>query len=228
MNYNPDKHHRRSIRLKEYDYSRPGFYFVTVCIFKRECLFGEIINGRIHLSQYGEIVSTKWFGLSGHFGYVIPYEFIIMPNHIHGIININEPAEAGSPRSGTGEFEKRLSKCDKGLINTGSHPPKDIKISNVHENQIHEKINMSRETIKVGGDIPHQQELGKIIAYFKYISTKHVNMVRKTPGMKLWQRNYYEHIIREENELTNVQQYIIKNPQKWEFDNENPQNRINK
>ncbi len=78
---------------------------------------------------------------------------------------------------------------------------------------------------KQGGETPPLQNLGKIIAYFKFITTKHVNIVRQTPGIKLWQRNYYEHVIRDDNELSAVRQYIIDNPEKWEFDNENPQNR---
>jgi putative transposase len=92
MSYNPEIHHRRSIRLKDYDYSSGGAYFITICVKNRECLFGEIIEGKMNLSEIGEIAHNNWLNIPEHFNNVILDEFVVMPNHIHGILILN-PAE---------------------------------------------------------------------------------------------------------------------------------------
>ena len=90
MKYNPDIHHRRSIRLSGYDYSRLGAYFVTICIWQRQCLLSEIQDGNIILSNYGEVVNLNWFNLTRVYSHIELNTFVIMPNHIHGIIIIKE------------------------------------------------------------------------------------------------------------------------------------------
>jgi len=92
MKYNPDIHHRRSIRLQGYDYSQSGAYFITTCTQNRECLFGEIHNGKMYLNEYGEIAKKCWVEIPKHHQNVQLDEYVIMPNHIHGIVVINEPA----------------------------------------------------------------------------------------------------------------------------------------
>lgn len=86
MTYDPEKHHRRSMRLQGYDYTQPGSYFVTLCTHKRECLFGEIIEGDMHPNTYGVIVETCWSELPGHYPNCSLDAFVLMPNHVHGII----------------------------------------------------------------------------------------------------------------------------------------------
>ena len=86
MKYNPDKHHRRSIRLQGYDYSQRGAYFITLCTKNREHLFGEILNGEIQLNEFGKITQQCWLEIPNHFPHVQLDKYIIMPNHIHGII----------------------------------------------------------------------------------------------------------------------------------------------
>ena len=86
MKYNPDIHHRRSIRLQGYDYSSPGAYFVTMCTHNRECLFGEIANGKMRLNELGKIASQCWLAIPDHFPHARLGAFVIMPNHVHGII----------------------------------------------------------------------------------------------------------------------------------------------
>jgi REP element-mobilizing transposase RayT len=90
MKYNPDIHHRRSIRLKGYDYSQAGAYFVTIVTYKRQFLFGEIVNGKIKLNDGGKIAEQCWNDIPKHFPNAIMDEFVIMPNHIHGIIILND------------------------------------------------------------------------------------------------------------------------------------------
>ena len=181
MKYDPEKHHRRSIRLKKYNYSSPGHYFVTICVQNRECILGKIVNGQMVLNEWGKIVRDCWQWLEKQYPNVELDEFIIMPNHMHGIIIINDLDCRGDSRN---------------------------------------------ETIRRGGVTPPLQNptLGQIVAYFKYQSTKQINQLRQTPGTKFWQRNYYEHIIRNERELYAIRNYIRNNPLKWELDRENPIN----
>ncbi len=169
MKFDPTKHHRRSIRLKDYDYASDGSYYVRIVTQRRECLFGEIVGGEMYLSRYGEIIQEWWNNIPGHFPNVETGAFVSMPNHIHGIIYI---------------IDGRRSR-----------------------------------------EIPplHKRTLGQIVAYFKYQSTKEMNAMDNTGTItKFWQRNYYEHIIRNEKELQQKTDYILDNLSRWDDDEENP------
>ncbi len=168
MRYNPDKHRRRSIRLKEYDYSKPARFFITICTYNRESLFGQIVDGEITLSEIGRIAKSYWG------------EYMIMPNHIHGIILILDSVDSVGARY--------ASPLQSPQIPRSARP----------------------------------KSLGAIVGSFKSATTKHINQIRKTPGILLWQRNYYEHIIRNKGELNKIREYIINNPLKWELDYDNP------
>jgi putative transposase len=98
MTYNPEEHHRRSIRLKEYDYAQPGAYFVTICVQDRECALGEVVDGGMVLNDLGRIVAASWSWLAGQYPYVALDEWGVMPNHLHGIIIINDDASRGAAR----------------------------------------------------------------------------------------------------------------------------------
>ena len=180
MKYDPERHHRRSVRLRGYDYSQAGAYFVTICTPDRACLFGDVADGVMRLNDAGRVVERCWHEIPIHFPHVELDEFVIMPNHVHGVIVI---VGAGSPRpyvaSGAG-------------TKTGA------------------------ETA------PLRATLGRMVAYFKYQSTKHINIMRGTPGIPVWQRNYYEHIIRDDESLNRILEYIVNNPLQWELDWENP------
>ena len=170
MKFDPDKHHRRSIRLKEYDYSQPGAYFITICTKDRGCALGEISNGNMYLNNAGQIVQSVWGKLPNRFEGTGLDAFVIMPNHIHGIITVGA----------------------------------------IHELPLH----------------PHRRKMliPKVIGYFKMNTAKQINQLRDTTGTPLWQRNYYEHIIRNEEALAEIRQYITNNPVRWENDEENPTN----
>ncbi|MDR2911066.1 MAG: hypothetical protein LBV47_06855, partial [Bacteroidales bacterium] len=148
--YNPNLHHRRSIRLHRYDYSQEGLYFVTVCTQNRTCLFGEITAGEMRLNETGRIVENEWIKLPERFNNVVLDIFQIMPNHFHGILQI---------------------------VGAGSARP-EINDSDTDNN-------------RAGEPRPYVPALGNMIAYFKYQTTKQIDL-----PVKLWQRNYYEHIIR--------------------------------
>ena len=172
---------RRATRLRGYDYSQPGTYFVTTCVEYHQCLFGDIIDGNMHLNGLGEIVVECWNLIPQHYPSVRIGDYVIMPNHIHGIIawdNPNIGARSTHPKNGT---EKRK------------------------------------------GNTP-SPSLGKIVAYFKYQSTKHINQHHNTSGNRIWQRNYHDHIIRNDKDLQRLREYIQNNPMKWELDQLHPDN----
>ena len=172
--------HRRSIRLKNYDYSGIGAYFVTVCTWDRRCLFGEIISGEMQLSQAGETVDKCWKEIPVHFPHVKTDEYTIMPNHIHGILIIE------TTNAGANEHFRYLNVGAKNFS-----PP--------------------RGTSKT---------IGSVIRGFKIGVTKW--MRQNTEVKNVWQRNYYEHVIRNDEELNEIREYIITNPRKWDMDRENP------
>lgn len=172
MPYNPDIHHRRSIRLKEYDYTQNGAYFVTIVTYQREPMFGEIVNGVMNLNPLGEIARREWFKTAELRPYVELYEdeFVVMPNHAHGILWMNDDVGA----------ERRSAPRDMPHVTAGS--------------------------------------LGAIVRAYKSAVTYAINAARQTRGMVVWQRNYYEHIIRKDAELNRIRKYIVNNPLKWADD----------
>ncbi|MBI3812017.1 MAG: transposase [Nitrospirae bacterium] len=172
MKYSPDIHHRRSIRLKGYDYSQAGAYFVTLCAQNKECLFGEIVDGKMMLKEPGLIVEDCWGWLSKQYPHVILDTWVVMPNHLHAIIMITYDGRGGSRTA-----------------------PTVMAI---------------------------RKPLGRLIGAFKTVSTKRINVMRETPAVPVWQRNYYEHILRSEEELIRTSEYILNNPARWAEDENNP------
>jgi len=180
MKYDHNIHHRRSIRLKGYDYSQAGAYFVTICTQDKECLFGDIVDGEIRLNDAGRMVRDIWHKITEHFPHADIDEFVVMPNHFHGIGVINSDG--------------------KGMA---CHAP------------------TQRQFAK-----PIAGSLSAIVGSFKSAVTRQINQIRNTPGYPVWQRNYYEHVIRDEEEINRIREYIIGNPAKWSDDENNPVNII--
>ncbi len=199
MTFNPEIHHRRSIRLRDYDYSRAGAYFVTICTFERECLFGDIVDGVMRLNEVGRMVNDSWQRIVTHFIGVEIDQFVIMPNHFHGIVTT---VGAGFPRPNQTDA----------TITVGAGSPRPNQTDQTNQ----------------GGETPPLRgvTLGQIVGYFKYQSTKHINQTRNTPGTPVWQRNYYERVIRDDRELTTIRQYIADNPAKWAEDENRPGLRV--
>lgn len=169
---------------------------MTIVVQGRECLFGEIVNGEMYLTEFGEIVQKWWKEIPIHFPNVELGAFIIMPNHVHGIIFIT------TARRG--------------------------EVVSPHENQNRNNLDLYTDpTISQGGETPplHRRTLGQIVAYFKYQSTKEMNRIETDKAItKFWQRNYHEHIIRDEQDLQNKTDYIEANPSLWDEDDNNPRN----
>jgi len=168
--FDPKKHHRRSIRLPGYDCAQAGAYFITIVAQGRECLFGQVVSGEMRLNDAGRMTWGEWRALGDRFPAVELDEFVVMPNHIHGIVRIVDGATTR--------------------------------------------------------DAP---TLGDIVGAFKSINTNEYIRSVKTLGWKsvpgrLWQRNYYEHVIRDGASLDRIRRYIAGNPAQWPSDDENPQN----
>lgn len=176
MTYNRDIHHRRSIRLDGYDYTQAGAYFITICTYEREYLFGDIVEGYMQLNDLGSIVADEWVKTAEIRQEIGLDAWVIMPNHLHGVVVINGRGTARRAPT-TEQFGK-----------------------------------------PVAGSIP------TIIRSFKSAATKRINEFRHTPGVPVWQRNYYEHIIRDETALARIREYIANNSQQWALDRENPAN----
>ena len=183
MTYSPQRHHRRTLRLKEFDYTQAGYYFVTIVVKERECLLGEIVGEEMKLNDMGRIVAVSWEWLRDQYSYVELDEYIVMPNHVHGIIVIRD--------TGNGAI--------------ASHRRGDSRIAPTATPLVQKR-----------------KSLGRLVGAVKTVSAKKVNLGRGTPGQPLWQRNYYEHVIRNEASLSQIRQYIRDNPAKWELDQENP------
>jgi len=221
MKYNPQIHHRRSIRLQDYDYSSEGAYFVTMCTQNRECLFGEIVNGQMILNEHGKIVEQCWNDLPNHYDNIELDAYVIMPDHFHGIIFIVSVNSVNAVDS-------------VGSVNSVDSVNSVNSVDSVNSVNSVDSVNSidSVDSVSVGAihELPRQQQqqqqqqrrkmlLPKIVGRFKMNSAKQINQMRNTPGISVWQRNYYEHIIRDEKSLENIRNYIINNPLQWYYDN---------
>lgn len=169
---------RKTLRLKDYDYSEAGAYFVTMCTCDHQNMFGEIVDAEMQMNDRGRVVESYWNELPAHYPEIELDAFVVMPNHIHGIIIIVDD--------------------DHTIARVGARLPRPYNDGS-----------------------KKKPTLGNIVAYFKYQSTKRMNESRGAPGVRVWQRNYYEHIIRSEKSLHGIQGYIDTNPARWQYDKEN-------
>jgi len=176
-------HNRRSIRLRGYDYTQPGAYFVTIVTAQRRQLFGEIRDGHMQVNDAAIIVEDTWADISIRFPFAAANAFVVMPNHIHGIIVISRGEASAGVIAALRDIAAEASPL----------PPR--------------------------GTTPGS--LGAIVQYFKSASTRRINALQRTAGQTIWQRNYYERIIRNERALAAARRYIIDNPARWDLDNEN-------
>jgi len=234
------KNNRQSFRLKDYDYSQPGSYFITICAHQHKNIFGEIgtvrailacnkegsestspqistnilkkstsINqvtsqkiplsedniSKMHLNNFGEIVSYTWNDLENHNSGIKLGEFVIMPNHIHGIIHILDPENYWDDFIPSNFIYRET-------VGAGSEPAP----TNLATNDGARSVPTSDRK---------QNPLSEIVRQFKTFSARRINTARKTPGVSVWQRNYYEHIIRNQESYDQIVDYIQTNPLMW-------------
>lgn len=201
MSYDPEKHHRRSIRMKGYDYSQDGLYFITILVKNRKCIFGKIVWAKnfspippgppaqrtmhktpsqiMQLNDAGKTADACWLAIPEHFPNVILHEYVIMPNHVHGIIEI----------MGANEGAKNISPIPP-------PPPASPQINNAFHSP--------------------SKTVGSIVRGYKIGVTKWMHAISNADDV--WQRGYYEHIIRDANAFDSITDYIINNPAKWKED----------
>ena len=193
MKFDPEKYHRRSIRLAGYNYSEFGYYFITICTENRLCLFGEIKNDEMILNDLGKIVEEEWLNTEKIRPNVELNEFVVMPNHIHGIVIIKYKMEIG----GRGVLQYARNN-KQGEYQSGG------------EYQFAPTTRLRSPT----------QTIGSIIRGFKSATAKRINIYRGFIA-PVWQRNYYEHIIRAENDYNSICRYIMLNSSMWVRDRNN-------
>ena len=190
MKYDPQLHHRRSIRLQGYDYTAAGAYFITICSHQREHIFGEVIDGEMKLSKFGLVAKQQWEKLPKRFPNVELSAFVMMPNHEHGIIQIVE-------RRGTAD-----------ILNNKDGPS-------------------SRRALTERFQKPVRGSIPTMVRSYKSAVAYRINLMNGLTGSPVWQRNYYEHVIRNEKELELISKYIDYNPLNWQVDCDNPENTRN-
>ena len=244
--YNPDIHHRRSIRLKGYDYASEGLYFVTICTQNRECLFGEIKNDEMILNDAGRMVE-KWYNKTqDKFPDIVCHEMIIMPNHFHCIwenVGLHGASAVGAdPRvrpvtnnvrpieNNVRPIEpnnKRIVDNDNHVVDKGGH----VDIQNNNDKYHVDEGGHVGPPLRVNDLLDDSDlventtgsPLSSVVQWFKTMTTnEYIRGVKQLGWMpfdrKLWQRNYYEHIIRDDVSLQTIAYYIINNPAQWQED----------
>ena len=185
--------HRRSIRLQNYDYRQAGFYFVTICTQDQKCMFGEIVKGEMYLNGAGSLAQSIWSTLPERFAHIELDQYMVMPNHLHGIMVLT-----GSP----------------------SMPKRDVDTANVPERFMHAKGRVHQGHAPNMGSqqsrIHHIPTLGEIIRTFKGLATSRIHSEGK-PDFA-WQASFYEHIIRNDDDLDRIRHSIVNNPARWAED----------
>src|SRR5438094_1023495 len=177
------KFHRRSIRLRGADYSEPGAYFITICAAQRRSIFGKIDKERIILSPLGEIVRACWIEIPEHFPRASADQFVVMPNHMHGILGLTVGARYIVPFDREARTPEKFQKPVKGSIPT-------------------------------------------VVRTFKAAVARRAKKELGISSNDIWQRNYFERVLRDGKEYADASRYILENPQRWEWDRENPEGRI--
>jgi len=182
------KHHRRSIRLPNYDYAKAGYYFVTITTQNREHLFGEIVDEKMVLNVAGEMVQGLWYDIVNDFPNIALHDFMVMPNHIHGIIEI-----VGAPLVGALNLVGALD-----MANT----------VDIHDKRV---------------PIKGAPMVGNVVGVFKSKTTNsYIKMVKNGTlppfNKRIWQRNYYEHVVRDDVDYVRIAEYVANNPLTWDED----------
>jgi putative transposase len=182
MPYDPERHHRRSIRAQNYDYAGSGTYFVTICTVGREMLFGEIRGGGMAMNEFGWLAWEEWEKSAELRPWISLDDFVVMPNHLHGLVTISPDDDRGSD--------------DNPSVGSRAHIDAPLRRK--------------------------PRSLGTFVGGFKGATTAQINTMRETPGTPVWQRNYYERIVRDEQMRDRIRTYIEYNPLQWSLDRENP------
>lgn len=223
IGYDPKRHHRRSLRLKTYDYASAGCYFITVCTQDRLCLFGDIDDIGMQLIEPGTMVAEMWEEIPSRFPHVILDAMVVMPNHVHGIIVLTAPTApewapfAGAPAEGAAPAigaSARVAPTNVGGVTASTGAP---------------GMRAPTRGAPTGGAaaVTGRPTVGAVVGVFKSLTTVAYARGVEARGWprfrgRLWQRNFYEHVIRDETSMNRIREYIAGNPARWADDPENP------
>ncbi len=203
---NENKHHRRSIRLKGYDYSAPGAYFITICAYEKQSFFGEIVDAGeklsavVRLSHTGRIVEEEWMNTEKIRNEIRIDDFVIMPNHIHGIVWITgQMVNQDGGEFYRGECYSPVRAIGDGFSSGERHGGQSITRSFVSPSKT----------------------IGAMVRGFKSATARRLRDVSGNPEMKVWHRNYWDHVIRDDADMARIREYVHNNPARWELDSLN-------
>jgi len=196
---------RKLNRWQGYDYSMPGYYYITICTHNRIPHFGEVIDGKMILNEIGEIVKKQWLWLAEHFDYIKLDEWVIMPNHFHGIIEIINENYFDCDNVGTGRDGKIFRNINFKITGNG------ITVGNGRDRSLHDPNN------------PKIKPLPEIIGAFKTTSSKLIHQFQNYLFFQ-WQKSFHDRVIREGDDLEGIRYYIQQNPARWPKDRNNPFN----
>jgi len=244
MFFDSQRHHRRSTRLKGYDYATPGAYYVTICAAQRGLLFGRCVHGVIELNAIGQVIQDVWLSLPRHYPHIALDAFVVMPDHVHGIIVIVDtpapPPSHGAIHGGDGGDGVGTQRTTslRATHNTAPRAPDDAPHDApraphdaarathdaTHNAAPHDDARATPDAARTtstrahgGAEIPPitPGSLPVIVRAFKSSATRQVNILRQTPGAILWQERYYDHIVRDADDLDRIRRYIANNPIFW-------------
>ena len=205
-----NKYRIPSARAPFWDYGWNAAYFVTICTHNRMHWFGEIVNGEMILSDIGKIAQQCWLEIPQHFPFVKLDAFVVMPNHIHGILIIDKPETHANPDHNS---IPPVETQNFASLNPNMHAPSETQnIASLHPNMHAPSMQYNNTQNKFGAQ---SQNLASIIRGFKIGVTKNARMIH--PNFK-WQARYHDHIIRNEDSWQTISNYILNNPAQWEED----------
>ncbi len=225
MKYNPKIHKRQSIRLKGWDYSHPGLYFITICAQNRAHLFGHIENQKMHLNDAGKMIEKWYFKLEEKYPDIKCNEHMVMPNHFHCIIHILENGVSAAPGMDTDNMDTPGMDAHAGTSPRGRPFPRgrpDVGRPDNDDPQtnIYQKPQYGPDNKKYNASIFDMMDWFKTMttnAYIRGVKTENWPRFEK----RVWQKRYWDHIIRNENDYIRISEYIINNPKKWTDDKYN-------
>jgi len=248
MKYDAKIHHRRSIRLRHYDYALPGAYFVTLCTFNKRCIFGHVVEDRMDENDCGKIAREQWLESAQIRQKFELDTFVVMPNHLHGILWIlgpkgehilmnsgyTQPIVGGAfvgPNGVRPADAPEPMDADGVIVGpSGARPwPNAVRPYNNHrtpvgairDRPLAERRSALQERRPIPPMRPHS--LASWAAGFKSAVTSRIRKLWNQPRAAVWQEDYFEHIIRDEDELFKIREYILSNPARWKLDRENPE-----
>ncbi|HRI27846.1 MAG TPA: hypothetical protein PK239_03725 [Chitinophagales bacterium] len=223
--YNPNIHHRRSIRLKGYNYAQAGLYFITICCQDRICRFGSVVDGKMILNDAGRMVEKWYYELENKFPDIRCHEMVVMPNHFHCIIE-NIGTVGADLRVCPNTDNVNADNVNANNVNTDNVNANNVNTDNVNTDNVNTN-NVNTDNVNADTNPIEGEHVGsplhRVVQWFKTMTTNEYIRGVKNLGWqpfdgKLWQRNYYEHIIRNETAYQNISLYIINNPAKWATD----------